>query len=123
VERAVPRSGTLDLDACQDGFILYDPSLQRGSAAVNHPIHPDYMNCKVLCSCGQTFMTRAVQPELRVDICGACHPLFTGRQKFVDSAGRIQRFQEKFKWQEGAAAEASKKKAKKAVAATAADDE
>ena len=61
-------------------------------------IHPDYANCKVHCGCGNTFMTRSTRPEIHVEICAACHPFYTGKQKFVDTAGRIQRFQEKFKW-------------------------
>ncbi len=92
---------------------------------MNHPIHPDYVNCKVLCSCGNTFMTRSTRTDLRVDICGACHPFYTGRQKFVDTAGRIQRFQEKFRWQDDAAAKkaAEKKLPKKAKVAPKSDDE
>ena len=62
---------------------------------MNHAIHPDYVNCTVTCSCGNTFETRATQKALRIDICGTCHPFYTGKQKFVDTAGRIQRFQEK----------------------------
>jgi large subunit ribosomal protein L31 len=61
-------------------------------------IHPDYQNCKVHCGCGNTFMTRSTRPEIHVEICAACHPFYTGKQKFIDTAGRIQRFQEKFKW-------------------------
>ena len=78
---------------------------------MNHAIHPDYFNCTVTCSCGNTFETRATQKALRIDICGTCHPFYTGKQKFVDTAGRIQRFQEKYKW----AAETAKKKSKEKV--------
>ena len=59
-------------------------------------IHPDYVECTVRCSCGNTFTTRSTKPELRVDICNACHPFFTGQQKFVDTGGRVQRFADKF---------------------------
>ena len=59
-------------------------------------IHPDYVNCKVTCACGTTFMTRSTRPALHVDICSACHPFFTGKQKFVDTAGRVEKFQKKF---------------------------
>ena len=54
-------------------------------------IHPDYVDCTVTCTCGNTFQTRSTKPELRVDICNACHPFFTGTQKLIDSGGRVQR--------------------------------
>ncbi len=59
-------------------------------------IHPEYMECTVKCSCGNTFTTRSTKPELKVDICNACHPFYTGQQKFVDTGGRVQRFADKF---------------------------
>ena len=59
-------------------------------------IHPEYVQSKVHCACGNEFETRATQKELRVDICSACHPFYTGKQKFVDTAGRVERFQKKF---------------------------
>jgi large subunit ribosomal protein L31 len=59
-------------------------------------IHPKYVETKVTCGCGNTFMTRSTKPELKVDICNACHPFYTGRLKFVDSAGRIEKFRNKF---------------------------
>lgn len=91
---------------------------------MNHPIHPDYDVCKVSCSCGNTFETRSTVPQLKVEICGTCHPFYTGRQKFVDTAGRIQRFQEKYQWKGDKVKEAAKKKsvAKPAAAAPSQDD-
>jgi large subunit ribosomal protein L31 len=59
-------------------------------------IHPKYVDCKAHCACGNSFMTRSTKPELHVDICNACHPFFTGKQKFVDTAGRVEKFQKKF---------------------------
>jgi len=59
-------------------------------------IHPKYVDAQVLCACGNSFKTRATVPELRVDICSACHPFYTGKQKFIDTAGRVERFQRKF---------------------------
>ncbi len=59
-------------------------------------IHPKYVETKVTCGCGNTFMTRSTKPELKVDICSACHPFYTGKLKYVDTAGRIERFQSKF---------------------------
>ncbi len=60
-------------------------------------IHPDYVECKITCLCGNEIETRATQPEIRVDICSNCHPFYTGKQKLVDTAGRVERFQKRFK--------------------------
>jgi large subunit ribosomal protein L31 len=59
-------------------------------------IHPKYVECKVSCGCGANFVTRSTVPEMKVEICSSCHPYFTGQEKFVDSAGRVERFNRKF---------------------------
>jgi large subunit ribosomal protein L31 len=59
-------------------------------------IHPAYHETKVICGCGNSFTTRSTRKELKVDICSACHPFYTGKQKFVDTEGRIERFKNKF---------------------------
>ena len=59
-------------------------------------IHPTYITTAVTCSCGNTFTTRSTKKELKVDICSACHPFFTGKLKYIDTAGRIEKFQTKF---------------------------
>lgn len=59
-------------------------------------IHPKYVETKVTCGCGNTFMTRSTKPEIKVDICNVCHPFYTGKLKYVDTAGRIERFRSKF---------------------------
>jgi large subunit ribosomal protein L31 len=59
-------------------------------------IHPKYVETKVKCGCGNTFETRSTQKELKVDICNQCHPFYTGKLKFIDTAGRIEKFQKKF---------------------------
>jgi len=59
-------------------------------------IHPRYVACKVTCGCGNTFETRNTVPELRIEICGVCHPFYTGKQKYVDAAGRVDRFKRKY---------------------------
>lgn len=59
-------------------------------------IHPDYVACTASCACGNRFQTRSTRPTLHVDICSNCHPFFTGKQKFVDTAGRVEKFQKKF---------------------------
>jgi large subunit ribosomal protein L31 len=55
-------------------------------------IHPKYVECVVTCGCGNTFTTRATKPKIMVEICSACHPFYTGKQKFVDTAGRVEKF-------------------------------
>jgi len=59
-------------------------------------IHPKYVEAQVTCGCGNKFATRATKPEIKVDICSVCHPFYTGKVKFVDAAGRIDKFKKKF---------------------------
>jgi len=59
-------------------------------------IHPKYHDVEVTCACGNSFKTRSTKAELKVEICSACHPFFTGKQKLVDSAGRVERFQKRY---------------------------
>lgn len=59
-------------------------------------IHPRYQDCQVRCGCGESFTTRATVPELRIEICSVCHPFYSGKQKFVDAAGRVDRFLKKY---------------------------
>ncbi len=59
-------------------------------------IHPDYVVAKVSCACGNAFETGATKPIIKVEICSACHPFYTGQQKFVDSEGRVERFNRKY---------------------------
>src|SRR5579863_6127998 len=59
-------------------------------------IHPEYVESTVVCACGNTFQTRSTKPSIRLEICSNCHPFFTGKQKFVDTAGRVERFQKRF---------------------------
>ena len=59
-------------------------------------IHPKYYKCEVKCNCGETFVTRSTVPEIKVEICSACHPFFTGTQKIVDTAGRVEKFKKKY---------------------------
>lgn len=78
-------------------------------------IHPKYVETTVKCGCGNTFKTRSTMAELKVDICSACHPFYTGKLKYVDTAGRIEKFKNKF----ASAGYASLKRDKKAAKATA----
>ena len=59
-------------------------------------IHHEYVECTVACACGNTFTTRSTKKDIRVEICSKCHPFFTGKQKFVDSAGRVEKFKKKY---------------------------
>lgn len=59
-------------------------------------IHPKYVECTVVCGCGETFKTRSTRERIAVEICSHCHPFFTGKQKFVDTAGMVEKFQRKF---------------------------
>ena len=61
-------------------------------------IHPEYMETVVTCGCGSTFNTRSTVPKLNVEICSNCHPFYTGQMKYVDSAGRVEKFQKKYNW-------------------------
>ena len=59
-------------------------------------IHPEYVDAKITCLCGNVIETRSTQPEISVEICSQCHPFYTGKQKLVDTAGRVERFQKRY---------------------------
>jgi large subunit ribosomal protein L31 len=59
-------------------------------------IHPEYHEVTVVCACGATFKTRSTKADMRVELCSSCHPFFTGKQKLVDTAGRVERFQRRY---------------------------
>lgn len=61
-------------------------------------IHPEYNEVTAHCSCGNEFTTRSTAKQLKVDICSACHPFYTGKVKYVDTAGRVEKFQRKYNW-------------------------
>ncbi|MFO7302810.1 MAG: 50S ribosomal protein L31 [Acidobacteriota bacterium] len=82
-------------------------------------IHPNYEEVTVRCACGNTFVTRSTKSELTLDICNVCHPFFTGRQKLVDSEGRVDRFTKRFGAQSAAALKEAAKAQKAARAARA----
>ena len=75
-------------------------------------IHPKYEETTVTCGCGNNFVTRSTRKNIAVEICSACHPFFTGKMKYVDTAGRVEKFQKKYGWdkrkKEGDAAAAAK---------------
>jgi len=80
-------------------------------------IHPKYHDVEVRCACGNTFKTKSTKPELHLEICSACHPFFTGRQKLIDTEGRVDRFTKRFGAQsvEARKAQATANKAAKAT--------
>jgi large subunit ribosomal protein L31 len=59
-------------------------------------IHPEYVTATVRCSCGNTFVTRSTKPDIHVEMCSVCHPFYTGKQKLVDTGGRVERFQRRY---------------------------
>jgi large subunit ribosomal protein L31 len=68
----------------------------QGRRSMKEKIHPKYVNCTVTCGCGNSFVTRAAREKLNVEICSNCHPFYTGKQKFVDTAGRVEKFMRKY---------------------------
>jgi len=63
---------------------------------VKDKIHPKYVESTVHCACGETWKTRSTSPQIHVEICSSCHPFFTGKQKLIDTAGRVERFKKKY---------------------------
>jgi large subunit ribosomal protein L31 len=63
-------------------------------------IHPNFVEATVTCACGNTFTVGSTQPTMRVDVCSKCHPFFTGQQRILDTAGRVERFRKRFNLEE-----------------------
>ena len=59
-------------------------------------IHPNYMDCTITCACGHVIHTRDTKPAIHVEVCSTCHPFYTGKQKLVDTGGRVERFKRRF---------------------------
>ena len=83
-------------------------------------IHPKYQEVEARCACGNTFKTKSTKPELHLEICNQCHPFFTGRQKLIDTEGRVERFTKRFGAQSAEARKAATKATKATKAAAAA---
>src|SRR4051812_30416947 len=64
-------------------------------------IHPLYVNAKVVCACGNTFVTRSTKELIKLEICSGCHPFYTGQQRMIDTAGRVERFKKRFESTQG----------------------
>lgn len=77
-------------------------------------IHPQYYpDCQVTCACGNSFTIGATKPQIRVDICSKCHPFYTGKMKYIDTAGQVEKFQKKQAFSQTQASDLAKKKARK----------
>ena len=90
--------------------MLYLPFAIRGRVIVKQGIHPKYFDIEARCACGATWHTRSTKQELHLEICSNCHPFFTGRQKLIDTEGRVERFTRKYGAQTVAARKAAAKK-------------
>jgi len=90
--------------------------IRRKDQAVKLNIHPEYNEITVHCACGHSWTTRSTAKELHLDICSNCHPFFTGRQKLIDTEGRVDRFTKKFGAQTADARKVAAKAKKEAVA-------
>jgi large subunit ribosomal protein L31 len=86
--------------ACETGMLSSGPPMKEG-------IHPRYDAAKIVCACGNVIETRSTVPTIHVEICSACHPFFTGKQKLVDTAGRVERFNRKYGYKGGDAGSSS----------------
>jgi large subunit ribosomal protein L31 len=72
-------------------------------------IHPEYPSATIACACGHTFQTRSTRGDFQVDVCSACHPFYTGTQKLLDTAGRVDRFRKRYQTKPAAAAKEARK--------------
>ena len=75
--------------------------------------HPTYVDSVITCGCGNVIHTRSTVAEINIEVCSSCHPFFSGQQKFVDTAGRVEKFQRKYNWKDGQVQEQQKKKKKR----------
>ena len=90
------RSARAESNRCPLALCRLLPSTLVDWTAMKTDIHPNYVECPVHCSCGNEFTTRSTVPELRVELCSECHPFYTGKQKLVDTGGRVERFQRRY---------------------------
>lgn len=81
-------------------MIIYLGETTKGVTQMKEGIHPEYEKVTVRCACGAEFETRSTKKDIRLDICSKCHPFFTGKQKLVDTGGRVDRFKKRFNMEE-----------------------
>ena len=80
-------------------YIKYGPNTSEPEMRrkrMKQGIHPNYVDCTITCACGNVIKTRSTKPEIHVEVCSKCHPFYTGKQKLVDSGGRVERFNKRF---------------------------
>jgi large subunit ribosomal protein L31 len=77
-------------------MLFLDQLADRLHKRMKANIHPRYRRCVVTCACGNTFETRSTLPEIHIEVCSNCHPFYTGQQRLVDTAGRVERFKRKY---------------------------
>src|SRR5207344_1687352 len=82
----------------------------RDEVIMKADIHPNYVTAHVRCTCGNEFETRSTKPEIRVEVCSNCHPFYTGKQKLIDTGGRVERFQRRYAKQQAEQAAAVKER-------------
>jgi large subunit ribosomal protein L31 len=85
---------SIDFSAVQINTTMASSIFRR--LVMKEGIHPNYSDVTVKCLCGNTFQTRSTKPEISTEICSACHPFFTGKQKLLDTAGRVERFKKRY---------------------------
>jgi large subunit ribosomal protein L31 len=79
-------------------------------------IHPDYKPTRITCGCGEVIETRSTKQDIAIEICSRCHPFFTGKQKYVDTAGRVEKFQRRYQWTEDTAKQTATQKPRRKAA-------
>ena len=70
--------------------------IEKEVKTMKQGIHPKYVDCTITCACGNAIQTRSTKPEIRVEVCSKCHPFYTGKQKLVDTGGRVERFKRRY---------------------------
>ncbi len=103
--RAIDPGGACDLPTIDSSPCPYASVSPRmvvpknyARCAMKSGIHPEYVEANVVCGCGNKFVTRSTKKNITVEICSACHPFFTGKMKYVDTTGRVEKFQRKYNW-------------------------
>jgi len=93
----VTLSSDMEEHIARAGWLPDDIKLFFKESKMKKDIHPEYVECKVTCACGNSFVTKSTVAERSIDICNECHPFFTGSEKIVDAAGRVEKFKSKYK--------------------------
>ena len=95
----MPGAGSRNSEIVMSTYIEYGSfyhDRERGEITMKQGIHPNYVDCTITCACGNVIHTRDTKPEIHVEVCSKCHPFYTGKQKLVDTGGRVERFKRRF---------------------------